>query len=285
MKTERGNIMATLNFYTVEEQNKLIEDNMKLVYFIARKICKYPEMLDDCIQEGCLGLIRAAKYFDESRGVKFSTFAGFEIKCAIRSYLYRDKLIRIPSNYTTLINKLNRQIAQVQTSECRELSEFEIFLMGHELKIPDNVLYQVVSPVISLNNLHTDSEGSESEYINTLEDTSENIENKIETTELLNIIDDFMACVNSRNPKYVEIFKEYLTEVMEAAVSGDNVAENLLSIVRKYHPEFTVLESDDEETRKYKAKRLDSYYQSIRDFWNRNLGRLQEELINAGYTL
>lgn len=57
------------------EKNKLIEDNMKLVYYLVNK--HYPTYLknEDVIQEGMVGLCKAADTFDESKG-KFVTFAG-----------------------------------------------------------------------------------------------------------------------------------------------------------------------------------------------------------------
>ena len=69
-------------------QNKLIEDNMKLVYFTINK--HYPTYIndEDVTSEGMVGLCKAAKYYDESKG-EFSTYAVMCIKNTISNYLVK----------------------------------------------------------------------------------------------------------------------------------------------------------------------------------------------------
>ena len=275
--------MSALNIQLSNEQHKLVEDNLKLVYYFARKICTNPQNLDDCIQEGCLGLIRAAQYYDESRNVKFSTFAGFEIKCAIRSYLYRNKIIRIPENYSKQINLYKEEVKKAESSLSRNLTQLELKKISNKFSLPDQVVNQITNSTLSLNNTISNSEGDTLEYLQTLPDMETNIENDFEVKELLTIIKDFTQCVNSRNPKYVSIFEDYLGEIVEAALCCDESKKRLLNIVRKYHPEFVALENDTEEVLKYKAKRLDSYYQSAREFCIRNIKNLQKYLVEAEY--
>ena len=264
--------MTALNIQLSNEQNKLVEDNLKLVYYFARKICTNPQSLDDCIQEGCLGLIRAAQYYDESRNVKFSTFAGFEIKCAIRSYLYRNKIIRIPENYSKQINLFKAEVKKAEANLGRTLTQLELKRISNDLNLSDEVVNQITNSTLSLNNTISTSEGDTLEYLQTLPDKETNIENDVEAKELLNVIKDFTKCVNS-----------YLGEIIEAALCCDESKKRLLNIVRKYHPEFVALENDSAETLAYKAKRLDSYYQSAREFCIRNIKNLQNYLLEAEY--
>ena len=79
---------------TKEEINKLIEENIKLVGFITIKYFKKfiednPFLKDDIYQEGCLGLVKAAKRFDSSKGFKFSTYATFYIKGQMTIFITR----------------------------------------------------------------------------------------------------------------------------------------------------------------------------------------------------
>ena len=65
---------------TKEEIDKLVEENIKLVGYVINKkfsifIKIYPSIEDDMFQEGSIALFKAAKEYDESKGVKFSTFA------------------------------------------------------------------------------------------------------------------------------------------------------------------------------------------------------------------
>lgn len=55
------------------EKEMLVVDNMRLVYHIAKKFKNTGYEYDDLVQEGMVGLIKAAKTFDEGRGVLFST--------------------------------------------------------------------------------------------------------------------------------------------------------------------------------------------------------------------
>ena len=70
------------------KRDKMIRDNIRLVPFTYNKYFRRscdPEIMEDLIQVGCLGLIKAVDNFDESRNVKFSTFATNIIKqCMIR---------------------------------------------------------------------------------------------------------------------------------------------------------------------------------------------------------
>ena len=60
------------------ERDRLITDNVKLVYYIYEKLSKNKITLrykDDIVSEGMIGLIKAARNFDETKGCKFATFA------------------------------------------------------------------------------------------------------------------------------------------------------------------------------------------------------------------
>ena len=75
---------------TSAESEKLILDNQKLVYFIYGKLeeCDVTRLnKDDIISEGMIGLLKAAKTFNPSRGVRFSTYAYFCILNEMKMYL------------------------------------------------------------------------------------------------------------------------------------------------------------------------------------------------------
>ncbi|GAB7387400.1 hypothetical protein BSNK01_12360 [Bacillaceae bacterium] len=81
----------------------LVTDNMKLVYHVANKIIP-PKGFDqqDIIQQGFIGLIRAARKFDKSKGVEFSTFATICIKSEIHKLLRRVNLRVDEVNYKAI---------------------------------------------------------------------------------------------------------------------------------------------------------------------------------------
>lgn len=74
-----------------EERKPLVEDNIQLVHYILHNYIKPLSMdYEDCFQEGCYGLVKAAIGFDESLGYKFSTYAVPQIIGYVKRYL-RDK--------------------------------------------------------------------------------------------------------------------------------------------------------------------------------------------------
>jgi len=88
-------------------RKKLIESNLRLVISIAKKHKGHNIPLEDLIQEGNLGLLKAIERFDWKKGFRFSTYATWWIKQAISQHvLKRKRMIRLPAHAATLQKKL-----------------------------------------------------------------------------------------------------------------------------------------------------------------------------------
>lgn len=115
--------------------NTLVECNLLLVVSVAKRYygCGLP--LLDLIQEGNLGLIKAAEKYDGSKGFRFSTYATYWIRQAIsRALGDQSRTIRIPANMVELLSKAKKATAELTQKLGRTPTDKEIAAhMGVEL--------------------------------------------------------------------------------------------------------------------------------------------------------
>jgi RNA polymerase primary sigma factor len=95
-------------------RRKLIESNLRLVIVIARRYMSTGVPLIDLIQEGNLGLMRAAEKFDYRRGCHFGTYATWWIRQAVnRAATEQSRLIHLPEHVAARLRKVRRVAAQL----------------------------------------------------------------------------------------------------------------------------------------------------------------------------
>ncbi len=110
-----------------EALNELTEANLRFVVSIAKQYANQGVALEDLINEGNVGLIRAAKGFDESKGCRFITYAVWWIRQAILQALAeQSRIVRLPLNRVGELYKMGRAARELGHSLGRNPSTNEI---------------------------------------------------------------------------------------------------------------------------------------------------------------
>src|SRR6266704_2669818 len=134
-----------------QARRQMIEANLRLVVSIAKRHVGYGLDLEELVQEGNLGLIKAVERFDVTRGRKFSTYATFWIRQAMmRALADKVRTVRLPVHLGTMINRLKRLHTQLFDALGREPTRAELAAhMGLPLTRVQELL-SVGQPVWSL---------------------------------------------------------------------------------------------------------------------------------------
>ncbi|MBB4081027.1 RNA polymerase primary sigma factor [Lewinella aquimaris] len=106
---------------------KLTKANLRFVVSVAKQYQNQGLSLSDLINEGNLGLIKAAQRFDETRGFKFISYAVWWIRQSILQALAeQSRIVRLPLNKVGSLNKINKAFSQLEQTFEREPSSEEL---------------------------------------------------------------------------------------------------------------------------------------------------------------
>jgi RNA polymerase primary sigma factor len=110
-----------------EALEKLTKANLRFVVSVAKQYQHQGLSLPDLINEGNLGLIKAAKKFDETKGFKFISYAVWWIRqCILQALAEQSRIVRLPLNKIGALNKINRAFSQLEQQHEREPSPEEV---------------------------------------------------------------------------------------------------------------------------------------------------------------
>lgn len=144
--------------YADAAKRKLVQANLRLVVSIAKKYIGQGVLFMDLVQEGSLGLIKAAEKFDYSKNFKFSTYATWWIKqTIIRAISNNSRTIRIPVHMTDKIRKYKKMYTTLSFELGREPKDCEIAeRMGITQKQLFTIKKSIIKEPISLETPVTD---------------------------------------------------------------------------------------------------------------------------------
>jgi len=106
---------------------RLIKANLRFVVSVSKQYQNQGLTLPDLINEGNLGLIKAAQRFDETKGFKFISYAVWWIRQTILQALAeQSRIVRLPQNKIVSLNKINKAFVELEQKFEREPSEYEL---------------------------------------------------------------------------------------------------------------------------------------------------------------
>jgi RNA polymerase primary sigma factor len=187
-----------------DAQEHLVRANSRLVISVAKKYVGRGVQFLDLIQEGNIGLIRAARKFEYQRGHKFSTYATWWIRQAIsRAVADQGRTIRVPVHMGDQINRL-RRVTLMLTQELGHEPTMDELAKAMDTT-PDKIstLIEIARRPISLET--PTSEDDDSEIGEFVEDTSSPSPSSITETEMLH--EHLAVALNKLPPREAEILR------------------------------------------------------------------------------
>ncbi|MCO5249201.1 MAG: RNA polymerase sigma factor RpoD/SigA [Chitinophagales bacterium] len=201
----------------------LTKANLRFVVSVAKQYQNQGLTLSDLINEGNLGLIKAAQRFDETRGFKFISYAVWWIRQSILQALAeQSRIVRLPLNKVGSLNKINRAFSQLEQEFEREPSADEL---ADLLEINPDEVETTLS--VAARHVSVDApfqEGEENSLLDVLENTNlPKTDSKLEYMESLRKeIDRSLSTLTERQS---EVIKYYFGIGIEHPMSLEDIGE------------------------------------------------------------
>jgi RNA polymerase primary sigma factor len=205
-QTEEVTLAQGIRRGDAESLDKLVRSNLRFVVSVAKKYQNQGVSLADLINEGNLGLIRAAHKFDETKGIKFISYAVWWIRQAILQALAeQSRIVRVPLNRAGTLHRIGKKTAMLLQELGRQPTPAEI-AEGMDISMEE------VQKTLSISQAHLSLDapmtpGEDNRLLDYLPDT-QNAGSDSETFEhaLTEGIEEVLATLKEREAKILRLY-------------------------------------------------------------------------------
>ncbi|MDY6122846.1 MAG: RNA polymerase sigma factor RpoD/SigA [Porphyromonas sp.] len=185
---------------------KLTRANLRFVVSVAKQYQNQGLSLPDLINEGNLGLIKAAEKFDETRGFKFISYAVWWIRQSILQALAeQSRIVRLPLNQVGTLNKITKALQKFEQENERRPSSSELAV---ELDLPEDKITDTLK--VSGRHISVDApfvEGEDNSLLDVLvNNDTPNTDTSLMNESLAQEIDRTLATLTEREAEIVKLF-------------------------------------------------------------------------------
>jgi RNA polymerase primary sigma factor len=202
---------------------KLTKANLRFVVSVAKQYQNQGLSLSDLINEGNLGLIKAAQRFDETRGFKFISYAVWWIRQSILQALAeQSRIVRLPLNKVGSLNKINKAFSELEQEFEREPSPEELAEM---LEIPTEEVETTLG--VAARHVSMDApfvEGEDNSLLDVLENSSTpGTDSRLEYNESLRR--EIERSLSTLTDRQCDVIKLYFGIGVEHPMSLEDIGE------------------------------------------------------------
>ena len=184
----------------------LTRANLRFVVSVAKQYQNQGLSLPDLINEGNLGLIKAAERFDETRGFKFISYAVWWIRQSIlQAIAEQGRIVRLPLNQVSSVNKISQVLSRFEQENERRPSVDEI---SEQVDLP----LEKIDEALSINGKHVSvdapfADGEDNSLLDVLvNDNSPSADKQLVLESLRQEIQKALSCLNERERMIIEAY-------------------------------------------------------------------------------
>lgn len=184
---------------------KLTKANLRFVVSVAKQYQNQGLSLPDLINEGNVGLIKAAEKFDETRGFKFISYAVWWIRQSIlQAIAEQSRLVRLPLNQVGSVNKITRELSRFEQEHERKPSVDEI---AERVDLPEDK----IADAMKANSRHVSmdapiADGEDSSMIDFLSGDSSNTDRELAIESLKAEVSRILKLLTDKEQKVLRAF-------------------------------------------------------------------------------